>query len=256
MSGEDLGTLLAFFAAMAVMIAYFHGRQRGEDAEDAARARRAEEQLRELKAAAATLGLAPPQPGVGANPLVTHVSSWAIQRIPATLGIGPGGYCEVSARAEVQGLPDEVTIQPRPRWRDQEDYMIGLAVDSGLAAFDVDYCLYATFDHPGDASTFQARARQVGPRILELIVGCADPSFDLIVTSRGMRLSPSHYLPETRLPRPRVELTTADELVRLWRQMEVTVRAGIERGVLRRPQDDGDGGPYDGLLALIGRSSP
>jgi hypothetical protein len=248
---EALETLLAFFAAVALLIFYFRQEGWGDDAAEAARAKELEALRKVLENAAQILNLSPPSAATGTDPRTTDACGGSIRGFPALLGIGRCGHSEAAARVEVLGLPDEVIICPRPRGRQQEDYYAGVAVDSGWAAFDENYCLYAKSQLESDLATFQARARDVSRKLLEFVAENDQPAFDLELRPDQVRLVQSERLPAANAGPPRE--ATAEDLVALWRRLEEIVRIGLERRVLKRQPDDGDGGPYDGLLAVLGR---
>jgi hypothetical protein len=249
---EALEALLALFAGMAFLIFCVRMQGYGDDEAEAARAKELEALRKVLEDAAKTLKLGPLSAAGGTDPRTTDSCGGFIRGFPARLGIGRRGHYEAAARVEVLGLPAAVIVCPRPRGRQEEDFYTGLAVDSGWAPFDQNYCLYDKSQLSSDLRPFQARAREVSRKLLEFVAENDQPAFDLELSDDGVRLVRSERLPGLNADPP--QEVTADHLIALWRRLEEIVRIGLDRRVLKRQPDDGDGGPYDGLLAVIGRN--
>ncbi|MFO0759320.1 MAG: hypothetical protein U0359_22700 [Byssovorax sp.] len=201
------------------------------------RERMARDELRDdcvngLRQASEALGLSPPTPSQDGALRPQYVCRGSIHGLPAELVIGGSAWhsAVVIVHVVAAGLPSQLHICRRPAGRGVEDFSLGAAVNSGMAAFDRHYCLYGSSTCSGDA--LKREATRVPPTLLDFAASHFDPSANIVMSATELLLSPAGpSLPWTRESSIRSP-QFREVLVALWHRAERLVKDGIEAGAL------------------------
>lgn len=211
-------TLLAIvglaIALGVVLIPVLRARREAARIEAASRAMLAE--------AAAALGLSKP---IRVRSLFADfMCTGKMRDLEAQLAVsGIRGRASVSL--VVEGLPSDVSVVPQLTGRAQEDFYLGIAVNSGYARFDAHYCLYGSNGCTGE--TLRAAALAVPHTLLDLLMDHFDASYSVTLSSSELVVRPNFDPARNPLEGP------PSDLIALWRFAEKLVGDGIARGVFQ-----------------------